>query len=400
MSAVVRRLQFVKLVLRAQQSMSQLCRLFGFSRKRGYKWKARYAREGPCGLRDRSRRPARSPQRLASAWLARLRRLRRRHRSWGSRKLATRLRAEYPRRGSPAARTVGQWLKRLKLQGRSRRRSWRGPPLTRLDLTAAVRSNHVWTVDFKGWFRTQDGQRVEPLTVRDLFSRYLLSVCLLRQQNWRQVRRVFQRLFRQWGYPEIIRLDNGAPFGSTGPAGLSRLSAWWAALGIRVQFIAPGRPDQNGGHEQMHRVLKAETTRPTSCHLRAQRRRTARWVHTYNQIRPHQGLGQRTPGSVYRPQRAPLRRVRVRYPGRWGVRQVRSRGQIKWRGRQRFVGEAFIGYPIGLKGAGSDRWAIYFAGLRIGELREADAGGMRPARYPRRRQPPVRRGRNQKRQRG
>jgi len=358
MSSVVRRLKFVKLVLQAQQSMSQLCRLFGFSRKRGYKWKARFAREGPRGLRNRPRRPARSPQRISPAWLARLRRLRRRHWSWGSRKLAARLRTEYPRQGAPAARTVGKWLKRLKLQLRSRRRSWRGPPLARLGLTAAVRSNHVWTVDFKGWFRTQDGQRVEPLTVRDLFSRYLLRVGLLRQQNWRQVRRVFQRLFGQRGYPEIIRVDNGSPFGSTGPAGLSRLSAWWAAVGIRVQFIAPGRPDQNGAHEQMHRVLKAETTRPASRHLRAQQRRTARWVQTYNQIRPHQGLDQRTPGSVYRPKRSPHRRVRLRYPKRWGVRQVRSNGQIKWRGRQRFVGEAFIGYPIGLKGVGPDTWAI------------------------------------------
>ena len=386
MTSVVRRLKFVKLVLQAQQSMSQLCRLFGFSRKRGYKWKARFAREGPRGLRDRPRRPARSPQRISPAWLARRRRLRRRHRSWGSRKLA--------------ARTVGKWLKRLKLQLRSRRRSWRGPPLARLALTAAVRSNHVWTVDFKGWFRTQDGQWVEPLTVGDLFSRYLLRVCLLRQQNWRQVRRVFQRLLRQWGYPESIRIDNGAPFGSTGPAGLSRLSAWWAALGIRVQFIAPGRPDQNGAPEPMHRVLKAETTRPTSRHLRAQQRRTARWVNISNQIRPHQGLGQRTPGSVYRPQRSALRRIRLRYPGRWGVRQVRRNGQIQWRGRQRLVGEAFIGYPIGLKGVGPDIWAVYFAGLRIGELREADAGGMRPARDPRRRQPLVQRGRKQKSRRG
>jgi putative transposase len=394
LSSVVRRLKFVKLVLQAQQSMSQLCRLFGFSRKRGYKWQARFAAEGPRGLCDRTRRPVRSPQRISPAWLARLRGLRRRHRSWGSRKLAARLRTVYPRQGAPAARTIGKWLKRLKLQLRCRRRSWRGPPLTRLGLTPAVRSNHVWTVDFKGWFRTQDGQRVEPLTVRDLFSRYLLSVCLLRQQNWRAVRRIFQRLFRQWGYPEILRMDNGSPFGSTGPAGLSRLSAWWAALGIRVQFIAPGCPGQNGAHEQMHRVLKAETTHPVSRHRRAQQRRTTRWVHTYNRIRPHQGLGQRTPGSVYRPKRSAHRRVRLSYPGRWEVRQVRSNGEIKWRGRQRFVGEAFVGYPIGLKGVGPDMWAIHFAGLRIGELREADAGGMRPARYPRRRgQPPARRAR-------
>ena len=137
----------------------------------------------------------------------------------------------------------------------------------------AQRSNQVWTVDFKGWFRTRDGQRVEPLTVRDLFSRYLLTVRLFPEQSWTRTRRVFLRLFREQGYPTVIRTDNGKPFGSAGPAGLTRLSAWWTALGIRVEFIAPGHPEQNGAHEQMHRVLKAETTQPPSGHLRAQQRR-------------------------------------------------------------------------------------------------------------------------------
>ncbi len=384
MSSWVRRLRFAKLASKAQQSMSQLCRLFGFSRKSGYKWKARFEMEGPSGLRDRTCGPERSPRRTSPEWLSRIRRLRRRHRSWGSRKLASRLRKEYPRQRVPAARTIGKWLKRMKLTRHGRRRSWRGPQLSRKGLTAATRSNQVWTVDFKGWFRTQDGQRVEPLTVRDLFSRYLLSVRLLKNQRWRPVRRVFLRLFREQGYPEVIRMDNGSPFGTTGPAGLSRLSAWWTALGIRVEFIEPGHPEQNGAHEQMHRVLKAETTRPSSSHLRAQQRRTDRWVKTYNQIRPHQGLGQRAPEQVYRPKRLPPRRVRLSYSSRWAVRRVRSNGQIKWRGRKRFVGEAFIGYPVGLKTMGGETYAIYFADLLIGELLESDPGGMRPARYARR----------------
>src|SRR5690242_19670589 len=273
-SVLVRRLKFVKLVLKARQNMSQLCRLFGFSRKSGYKWKARFESEGRRGLRDQSCCPKRSPRQISTEWLKRIRGLRRRHRTWGSRKLAARLRKEYPRGKAPAARTIGKWLKRLKLNRPGRRRSWRGPHLSRRKLTIATRSNHVWTVDFKGWFRTQDGQRVEPLTVRDLFSRYLLTIRLLKRQNWRPVRRIFMRLFRDHGYPDIIRVDNGQPFGSTGALGLSRLSAWWTALGIGVEFIAPGHPEQNGGHEQMHRVLKAETTRPASRHRRAQQRRT------------------------------------------------------------------------------------------------------------------------------
>ncbi len=261
----------------------------------------------------------------------------------------------------------------------------RGPRLKRSGLTVPKQSNQVWTVDFKGWFRTQDGCRVEPLTVRDLFSRYLLGVCLLPDQSWRPVRRIFMRLFARYGYPEIIRMDNGGPFGSSGPAGPSRLSAWWAALGVRSEFIAPGHPEQNGAHEQMHRVYKAETTRPASSHARAQQRRSNRWVSIYNNIRPHEALGQRPPAEFYRPKRLSRpRKVLLRYSPGLMSRQVRSNGQIKWRGRKRFVGEAFVGYPVGLMVVGEDKWEVRFAGLLIGELRESDRGGMRPARHWRR----------------
>jgi putative transposase len=382
-SYLAKRLQFVKLALKAQRSMSHLCQAFGISRKTGYQWKARFEREGRRGLRDRSSRPRRCPGQTSAVWVKRIRRIRRCHRSWGSRKLAARLRQVYGRKGSPAARTIGDWLKRLELNRVRRRRSRRGPDLRRDGLTRAVRSNQVWTVDFKGWFRTADGQRVEPLTVRDLFSRYLLGVCLLRDQSWRPVRRVFVRLFRVNGYPKIIRVDNGQPFGSTGAQGLSGLSAWWTALGIRVQFIAPGHPEQNGAHEQMHRVLKAETTRPASPNRRAQRRRTYRWLRTYNQVRPHEALAQRPPAEIYRPKPSLRRVIALSYPHDWQVRRVRSNGEIKWQGRKRFIGEAFAGYPVGLKRQGTASWKVRFAKLLIGELWDSDAGGMRPSRYAR-----------------
>jgi transposase len=197
LSVVVRRLQLVKLALKNQQSLSQVCRRFGMSRKSGYKWLARFHREGLPGLRDRECRPHRSPRQISSEWVGRIRRLRRRYKSWGSRKLAARLGKEYRGQAVPCARTIGNWLSRLKLSPRARRRS----PAGRGSLTVARRSNHVWTVDFKGWFRTGDGQRVEPLTVRDAFSRYLLRVSLLRDQSWSQVRKIFLRLFRETAIP-------------------------------------------------------------------------------------------------------------------------------------------------------------------------------------------------------
>jgi len=380
-STVVRRLQFVKLVSQRQQSLSQLCRRFGMSRRTGYKRLARFEREGPRGLRDRSSRPHRSPRRTAAQWLSRIRRLRRRYRRWGSRKLAARLREEHPRQAVPSARTVGKWLRRMKLSVGRRRRAFRGPPLERSALTRACRSNQVWTVDFKGWFRTQDGQRVEPLTVRDAFSRYILAVRLLPHQNWEPTRRVFLGLFRHHGYPSIIRTDNGGPFGSKGPAGLTRLSAWWTALGIRVEFIKPGHPEQNGAHEQMHGVLKGEVTRPPSRHPKAQQRRIDRWVKTYNRIRPHAALSNRVPAQVYRPKVAVARLARCGYRKGWATRHVRSNGEIRWRGRKRFVGEAFVGYAVGLKPKGRGKSSVYFAGLAIGELWDTDPGGIRPSTY-------------------
>jgi putative transposase len=380
---MVRRLQFVKLALKAQQSLSQLCQRFGLSRKSGYKWMRRFEREGPRGLQDRNCRPHRSPRRISAKWLVRIRRLRRKHRSWGSRKLAARLRTEYPGKKVPCARTIGKWLRRMRLSRRPRRRSRRGPQLRRSGLTLAQRSNQVWTVDFKGWFRTGNGQRVEPLTVRDLFSRYLLGIRLLRDQRWEPARRVFLRLFRANGYPGVIRVDNGGPFGSKGPVGLTRLSAWWTALGIRVEFIAPGHPEQNGAHEQMHRVLKAETTQPPSRHPRAQQRRTDRWVKIYNRVRPHEALEQRTPAEVYCPKLVPIRSAVLSYPKGWAIRRIRSNGEIQWQGRKRFVGEAFVGYPVGIKAKSRGRWEVYFGNLLIGELWRLDQGGMRPARYVR-----------------
>jgi putative transposase len=292
------RQKLVKSVLRGEQSVTDWCRDYGISRKTAYKWLRRFNEGGPRALSDRSRRPRRVPLQMARKWIERMGRVRRRHRHWGPRKIQTCLVRQYGQ--APATITIARWLRRLQLVAPRRRRLRKACWLSVPPLTQALAPNQVWTVDFKGWFRTGDGQRIEPLTVRDLFSRYVLAIRLLPDQSWRPTQAVFTRLFRHYGLPQIIRTDNGGPFASTGPAGLSRLSAWWTALGIRVEFTRPGHPEDNGAHEQLHRLLKAETIQPAAFSRRGQQQRTAGWVKKYNRLRPHQALGQTVPKSWYR----------------------------------------------------------------------------------------------------
>jgi transposase InsO family protein len=383
-SLVGQRWQLVKALLRRDDSVSDWCRTFGISRKTAYKWLRRFTDGGRRNLGDHSRRPHRVPLRMRRKWIERIARARQQHRHWGAKKIQTCLLRQYGQ--APATATIARWLQRLQLTTPRRRRPRKACWLKTPALTVAAAPNHVWTADFKGWFRTRNGQRVEPLTVRDLFSRYVLGIRLLPDQRWQPVKAVFTRLFQQYGLPRVIRTDNGGPFASTGPAGLSRLSAWWTALGIRVEFIRPGHPEENGAHEQMHRVFKAETIRSPARTRQGQQHRTTGWVKNYNQIRPHEALGQEVPASRYRKSSPRLGRQHrsLNYPVRWQPRQVRSNGEIRWRGRRRFVGEAFARQRIGLKPLSASVQAVYFGSLLIGHLHDHDPGAMRPAVYLRR----------------
>jgi len=386
-SLVGERWRLVKAMLQDEQSVTHWCRCFGISRKTAYKWLKRFTETGRRGLCDQSRRPHRVPLRMRRKWIQRIAQERKRHRYWGAKKIQARLLRRYGQ--APATATIARWLKRLQLVNPQRRRSpkacWRRRP----PLLQARAPNHIWTVDFKGWFRTGNGQRVEPLTVRDLFSRYVLIIRLLPDQRWRPVQAVFRQLFRRYGLPQVIRTDNGSPFASTGPVGLSRLSAGWVALGIGVELTRPGHPEDNGGHEQMHRVFKAETTHPVAVTRQGQQHRTTGWVNYYNRIRPHQALGQELPVQWYGQSRRQRisRTAQLRYPSTWPQRQVRSNGQIKWRGRKRFIGEAFVRHRLGLNPLKSGVHAVYFGPLLIGHLHDTDVGGMRPVLYRHRTNP-------------
>jgi hypothetical protein len=210
-------------------------------------------------------------------------------------------------------------------------------------------ANAEWACDFKGWFRTLDGQRCDPLTVSDGYSRYLLDIRIV-EPTISGVRPVFERLFGDHGLPCSIRCDNGPPFGSDGAGALTRLSAWWLTLGIEPHFIRPGAPQDNGRHERMHRELKAQTSRPAARDRTSQQRRFDEFRHHYNEERPHEALGQQAPAKLWQPSQKPIPDPADKpwYDADHEVRRVRATGEIKWQQSNVFISEALIGEPVGL----------------------------------------------------
>ena len=232
----------------------------------------------------------------------------------------------------------------------------------------------MWCADFKGWFRTQDGNRCTPLTITDGYSRYLLRCQGLDgSTGWLTVKPLFIEAFREYGMPAAIRTDNGPPFATTALGGLSTLSVWWLRLGIGLERIEPGKPQQNGRHERMHRTLKEATAKPPRSNLRTQQKAFDEFREEYNCHRPHEGLGQKPPAEFYAkserqyPERLPGQRG---YPDEWQKRMVREGGRIKWKGREINLTVALWGQQIGLKPVGDGRWAVYFESLELGVFDE------------------------------
>ena len=374
------KLAFIMKVKEENLDFAGVCRRFGVSRRTGYKWWRRYQAEGLLGLDERSHRPRSCPHAGAGVWTERLIELRLRHPHWGPKKLRVKLVAAYGAAGVPAVSTLGARLRAAGLVAWRRRRQWPRPWRERGDLSRATAANEVWGVDFKGWFRTGDGQRCDPLTISDLYSRYVLCCRVAAEQSYAAVRPLFEAVFKAYGLPAVIRVDNGSPFASTGAGGLSRLSVWWVGLGIRTEFITPGHPEENGVHERMHRTLKAETTKPPAGSRAGQQARFDEWRQEFNTERPHEALGQEVPAKRYqRSGRRYRAAMEPEYPGGYKVRRVRSNGQIKWGGGKRYVSEAMVGRLVGLCWAEPGRWEVWFGKYLLGDLYENEPGGLRPS---------------------
>jgi transposase InsO family protein len=297
---------------------------------------------------------------------------RREHPTWGPKKLLALLERQQPGRKLPAASTVGEVLKREGLVQPRRRRPKQ--PGARPGLTQEVGPNDVWCADFKGHFCLGDGQRCHPLTVTDNASRMLLLCQGLERPSEEGCRKYFERLFREYGLPGVLRTDNGTPFSSNALCGLSRLSIWWVRLGIRPERIEPGKPQQNGRHERMHRTLKQETAWPPKASMRAQQRAFDAFRSEYNQVRPHEALAMRTPASLYAPSPRPFpsKLPELVYPSGYEVRRVTNRGTLKLLGRAIFISECLVGEALGLEPVDDGRWALHFGSLLLGEVHAQD----------------------------
>jgi transposase InsO family protein len=348
-------------------AVSELCRRYGISRETFYVWQRRREGGEERWFEALSHAPAVCPHATAAAVAERIVAVRRRFPHFGPKKIKAWLAEREPEVAWPAASTMGDILKRVGLVERRRRQ--RRPIAQGEVATPADAANAEWAMDFKGWFRTRDGARCDPLTMSDSASRYLLAVRNV-APTVGGVKGACERVFAEAGLPLAIRCDNGGPFGSSGAGGLSALSVWWLRLGIEPRYIKPSSPQDNGRHERMHRTLKEMTSRPAARTVAEQQERFDRFRVHYNEERPHEALGQTVPARRWQPspRALPARLEDPWYDADHEVRRVHAPGIVKWGGERVYVGEALAGELVGLAQLESGGHIVRFCGRDLGVI--------------------------------
>ena len=373
------RIKFVARLLDGE-NMSSVCRDFGISRKTGYKIFNRYKHCGLEGLNDQSRRPYRHANKLPFQVERTILRIKQERPSWGAPKIREKLIREYPMIKSPAKSTVHAVLERhgLVKKRRSRRYKARGT-----SLSDPQTSNGLWCADYKGEFLLGNKKYCYPLTISDYNSRYLLAC--EGQESTRETFAftVFERVFKEFGLPNAIRTDNGVPFASPNALfGLSRLSVWWLRLGIAVERIKPGNPQQNGRHERMHLTLKQEATKPASFNLLQQQQRFDDFLEQYNNDRPHQAIGMKYPGELYTPSARVYYSPEIpEYPFHDKTIQVTQCGRICMDNRKISLSTVFAGQFVGIREISDKIWLVSFMDYELGYFDE-EVGRVEPAANP------------------
>jgi transposase InsO family protein len=347
-------------------SVAELARRRGISRKSVYKWIERYEAGKEPWFEDESRAARHHPNAISPEMEKSILEWKARRPLWGAPKIHSKLKGQAD---CPAESTVSNVLQRHGLTRQVRRRmpiQSNAGPMHRL-----VGPNELWCVDFKGWVRMGNGERCDPLTVSDAYSRYLIGCQgIVGTTGQLVVQPLFESIFREYGLPLAIRSDNGPPFASTGLGRLSRLSVWWLRLGIGLERIDPGHPEQNGRHERMHRTLKEAVLKPPGANRAAQQKAFNAFRQEFNQERPHEALNQHTPASVYAPSARdyPPRLLDPEYGESWQKRRIRSNGEMRWQGRLIYVSEALVGQWVGLEPCGDGAWKVYFMRQELGQV--------------------------------
>lgn len=358
------RLRFIARILEGEK-MSVACRDAGISRKTGYKFYNRYLEEGVRGLEDRARSPYRHPNKTPFQIEASILRLKKEHETWGAPKIQEKLEKAFPMIDPPAVSTIHAILDRHGLVKRRKRRRHKaqGTPLS-----DAQSPNELWCADFKGQFRLGNKRYCYPLTITDYHSRYLLACEGLESVKEGGSFGVFERVFKDFGLPAAIRTDNGVPFASPHALfGLSKLAVWWLRLGIRIERIKPGCPQQNGRHERMHLTLKNEATKPASFNFLQQQERFDDFIEGYNHDRPHQGLGGLYPAEVYTPSARPFfHPEQPEYPCHERVIKVTQCGRICIGRRKINLSTVFAGQFVGVREIADDVWIVSFMEYDLG----------------------------------
>ena len=375
--------------LKGRVNVAELCRISGISRQTGYVWIKRFENAGRDvrALEDRSRRPLRSPSAVGEEMQDFIVAMRKQKPKWGPRMLRAWLVDRHPGRSFPSASTFATILKRHGLTThRKRRRRPRAPLLAATPLGDATAPNSIWCLDFKGQFKTGDGELCYPLTLVDAFSRFCLRCEASDEPSGEFTRHILDSAFREFGLPATIRSDNGTPFAGAGPAGLSQLAVWLLRLGIRLERITPGKPQQNGRQERFHRTLKHATASPPKQTLRLQQRAFDLFRPEYNDERPHSSLGMKPPATAYVPSKKKYPRglIQVQGGGASQLLRVDATGSIRWQRHRLFVSNALAHEQIEVMPGGGTRWYACFGCIELGHFdSERIAEGFVPRPRPR-----------------
>jgi putative transposase len=370
------KLLFIADYLRETASFTDLCNHYGISRKTGYKWVQRYQQLGMDGLNEQSRRPSSCPIRVPYTIQQAIIELRQ-HRKirLGAKKIQVLLAQRFPKETVPSKTTIYNILKREHLihpRAKSRKISPYPQPF------APVKQvNELWSADFKGQFKLRNGQWCYPLTIMDHKSRYLLCCDGMRNTATPATQSAFVRLFKEYGLPQRIRTDNGVPFATRATGGLSKLAIWWLRLGILPERIEPGKPQQNGQHERMHRTLKQAVTKPPARSMTGQQKLFKLFCDEYNYQRPHEALNQETPASHYTAstREYPDQLPDMIYPDYYDIRRVGASGVTNWRNQRLYISHLLEGEHVGLDEVADGIWKVYFGPIVLGEFDERNVKG-------------------------